>query len=183
MNEVETERLILRMWNDDDVDALFRSYGDPEVMKWIGSGEPVTKEVTADAIDRMRRHWEEHGYGMWAVVEKSSGDLIGRIGLMYHKDWPVGDHKIEVGWTLQRSAWGRGLATEGARAALDHGFDRLHLERIISITSEDNLASRRVMEKCGLSHRGRARWRGHDVIWYAIDRARRRAVGEQARSA
>ena len=77
---------------------------------------------------------------------------------------------MEVGWLLERSAWGRGLATEAALACVDHGLEQVGLERIISIARTDNLASRRVMEKAGLTHRGEAHRRGLDVVWYAIDR-------------
>ena len=97
--------------------------------------------------------------------------FIGFIGLMYHDGWPEGEHKTaEVGWRLSRAHWGRGLATEGALASVRYGFERLGLERIISITLPQNAASRRVMEKAGLTYRGETHWRGQDVIWYAIDR-------------
>jgi RimJ/RimL family protein N-acetyltransferase len=105
---------------------------------------------------------------MWAAEEKADGALIGRIGLLYYKDWPEGD-KTEVAWLLERSYWGRGLATEGALASLRYGFEKLGLERIISIALPRNIASRRVMEKAGLTFRGEIRWRGFDVVWYAAD--------------
>ncbi len=107
---------------------------------------------------------------MWAAEEKATGAVIGRIGLLYHDDWPVGEHKTEVGWLLDRSRWGKGLATEGALASIRYGFEELGLERIISIALPANLASRRVMEKAGLTLRGEARWRGFEVVWYGIDR-------------
>ena len=70
---------------------------------------------------------------MTEMEEKATGAFIGRIGLLYHEDWPEGEHKTEVGWLLERSFWGRGLATEGARVSVRHGFEKLELERIISI--------------------------------------------------
>jgi len=90
-------------------------------------------------------------------------------GLLYHADWPE-DHKTEVGWQIDRSRWGRGLATEGALASLRYGFEEARLERIISLAVPRNLASRRVMEKAGLSFRGERCWRDVDLVWYAIDR-------------
>ena len=93
------------------------------------------------------------------MEEKISGAFIGRIGLLYHEDWPEGEHKTEVGWLLDRAYWGQGLATEGARASLNYGFERQGLERIISIALPENSASRRVMEKCGLTLRGGTRWK------------------------
>ena len=87
--------------------------------------------------------------------------------MLYHHDWPEGEHKTEVGWQLDRSYWGRGFATEGALASLCYGFEELRLERIISITLPENLASRPVMERCELVLQGEAWWRGFDVVWYA----------------
>ena len=116
------------------------------------------------------RYWKERGFGLWAVEEKSSATFIGFIGLLYHEEWPEGEHKTEVGWRLDRSLWGRGLATEGARASLHYGFEELGLERIISIAVPENVASLRVMEKLGMTMGGETRFKGYDVVWYAVDR-------------
>jgi RimJ/RimL family protein N-acetyltransferase len=96
--------------------------------------------------------------------------LVGRIGLDELLDWP-GPHKVEVGWELHREFWGRGLATEGGRAGVRHGFEAVGLERIISATMATNAAPRRVMEKCGLRFQGELAMAGTTVAWYAIDRA------------
>lgn len=125
----------------------------------------MSREQTAGQVARLVRHWEERGYSHWVVEEKATGAFVGRIGLQYQDDWSEGEHKTEVGWLLGRSFWGRGFATEGALASLRYG-----LERIISITLPQNLASRRVMEKAGLTPRGETRWRGFDVVWYDIGR-------------
>ncbi len=101
---------------------------------------------------------------------RETGAFAGFVGLQHSEDWPEGEHKTEVGWRLDRSYWGQGLATEGALASLHYGFEDLGLERIISITLPENTASRRVMEKSGLSLRGEACWRGFDVVWYDISR-------------
>jgi RimJ/RimL family protein N-acetyltransferase len=169
MTEIETDRLLLRQWREGDLDAFARICAHPEVMRYMGRGT-MTREQTAASIERFVRHWEEHGYGLWAVEFKASGAFIGRIGLLYHEDWPEGERKTEVGWLLDRSFWGRRLATEGALASIRYGFKELELERIISIALPQNVTSRRVMEKLGMTLRGEIRWRGHDVVWYAIDR-------------
>jgi RimJ/RimL family protein N-acetyltransferase len=122
------------------------------------------------AIDRLRRQWERCGYGEWAVEEKATGELIGKIGLTHHPDWPAGDAKVEIGWTLAPRAWGRGFATEGARVALAHAFGELMLPRVISIARTDNHRSIRVMERLGLREQGYAHWRGSQMVWYAVDR-------------
>jgi RimJ/RimL family protein N-acetyltransferase len=168
VNELETARLLLRPWREEDLDAYARICSDPEVMRYMSS--TMTRDQAAQQMERWIRHWEERGFGLWAVEEKATRVFIGRIGLLYHDDWPEDEHKTEVGWLLDRSHWGRGLATEGALASLRYGFEELGLERIISITKPANLASRRVMEKAGLTYRGETRWRDMDVVWYAVDR-------------
>ncbi len=130
----------------------------------------ITREQTEEQMARFVYHWEERSFGLWAVEEKASGAFIGFIGLLDHGDWPEGEHKTEVGWRLDRSCWGRGLATEGALASLRYGFEKLRLERIISITLPQNLASQQVMETCRLALQGEVRWRGYEVVWYSIER-------------
>jgi RimJ/RimL family protein N-acetyltransferase len=168
VNELETSRLLLRSWREEDLNAYDRICADPEVMRYLSG--TMTRDHAAQQMERWMRHWEERGFGVWAAEEKVSDAFIGFIGLLYHEDWPEGKHKTEVGWRLDRSFWGRGLATEGARASLQHGFEALGLERVISIIHPKNVASRRVAEKAGLTLRGEARFKGFDVIWYAIDR-------------
>jgi ribosomal-protein-alanine N-acetyltransferase len=169
MVELESARLRLRQWREGDLDAYARICADPEVMRYMGSG-PLTRAETERRVKGIVRSWEERGFGLWAVEYKETGTFIGRIGLLYHEDWSEDEHKTEVGWLLDRSCWGKGLATEGATASVRYGFEGLGLERIISIALPQNVASRRVMEKTGLTLRGRTRWRGHDVVWYAVDR-------------
>jgi ribosomal-protein-alanine N-acetyltransferase len=118
---------------------------------------------------RSSRLWRDYGFGPWAAIEKVSGKWVGRIGLNLLADWPL-DDKWEVGWLLDRTYWGRGLATEGGQAGLRFGFEAAKLERIISVTVPDNIPSRRVMEKCGLTYQGELSWRESDVVWYAIGR-------------
>ena len=107
---------------------------------------------------------------MWAVEHKASGAFIGFVGLVYQDGWTEGEHNTEVGWRLDPAYWGEGLATEGAMASVRYGLGELGLERIISIIQPENLASRRVAEKAGLTLRGETCWRDNDVVWYAIDR-------------
>jgi ribosomal-protein-alanine N-acetyltransferase len=169
VTEIETDRLLLRHWREGDLDSYARICADQEVMRYMGRGT-MSREQTAESIERFVRHWKEHSYGLWAVEEKASGTFVGRIGLLYHEDWPEGEHKAEVAWLVDRAFWGRGFATEGALASLRYGFEELGLDRIISISLPENRASRRVMEKAGLTYQGETRWRGHDVVWYAVDR-------------
>ena len=183
MVEIETDRLLLRMWRDGDLGAYARICADGEVMRHLPGR--MTRRESEEQVARFVRHWEERGFGLWAVEHKAEGRFIGFVGLRRHDDWPEGDHKTEVGWRLDRAYWNGGLATEGARASLRHGFEVLGLERIISVTVPENAASRRVMEKAGLTPRGETRWRGFDVVWYAIDRrgSGRAASGDVPRAA
>ena len=165
---IETGRLLLREWRESDLDPYARMCSDPEVMRYLPG--VLDREGSEEQISGFVRHWEERGFGLWAVEHRATGTLIGFVGLLRQENWPEGEHKTEVGWRLDRSFWGRGLATEGARASLRYGFEDLGLDGIISITLPENAASRRVMEKAGLTFRGETRWRGYGVVWYAIDR-------------
>lgn len=133
---------------------------------------PATdREGTVRQVDMWMRRWQEDGVSHWAAVDLASGKLIGRIGLIRHHDWPIEPDPIEVGWTLHRDYWGRGLATEGGRASMEIWRDRLPDDRrLISITVPGNVRSRAVMERLGLTYRGTAYWKNLDVVWYAIDR-------------
>ena len=143
--ERETARLRLRRWRDEDVSTLARWNADPVVMRHMGRG-PMTLEESAAAFDRYRRHWDEHGFGVWAAELLATGELVGRIGLSYHRAWP-GDP--ELGWLIDPAHTGRGLATEGGAACVGYGFGSLGAHRLVSICTEENVESRRVMEKLG----------------------------------
>ena len=168
--ELETPRLRLRQWRLGDWTLLPRAYGDPEVARWIGT-DPSSPEWTAYAVGRMTSHWDLRGYGSWAVEERDSGEFVGRAGLSFQSDWPVGEDKVEVGWTLVREFWGRGYATEAALASLSYGFGDLELPRILSLTTPANARSRAVMERCGMKEVATATWRGLEHVCYAIDRS------------
>jgi RimJ/RimL family protein N-acetyltransferase len=171
MSAVETARLLLRPWQDDDLERLVALYGDPRVSRFLSvDGRPWPRERSVGAFEHFRGEWQERGFGPWAAIDKHTGRWLGQVGLNELPRWP-GSDKIEVGWDLHPSVWGRGLATEGARAALAYGFEVVGLERIISTARADNAASRRVMEKCGLVFQEEFTHKGALVAWYAIDRA------------
>jgi RimJ/RimL family protein N-acetyltransferase len=167
---VETEWLVLRPWRADDIEELLRLYTDPDVMRHISGGRPLSRERVEGSLERSMLQWRDKGYGPWIALDKASGTWLGEIGLNEIPDWP-GEHKVEVGWELHRAWWGRGLAPEGGRAALRFGFQDHRLERIISVTHPENVNSRRVMEKIGLTCQGELPFRTLTAVWYAIDRA------------
>jgi RimJ/RimL family protein N-acetyltransferase len=143
---IRTQRLLLRGWREEDLVPLARINADPVVGRFL-RGRPETWEETVDQIERTRRHWEQWGYGRWAVEHVLDGAFLGFIGFSHHRWYP---DEIEIGWRLDCAYWGRGLATEGAAAALRHGFTEPGFSRVISVIHRDNTASRRVAEKIGL---------------------------------
>jgi RimJ/RimL family protein N-acetyltransferase len=143
--ELETPRLRLRRWRDEDLATVARWNADPVVMRHMGRG-PMTLEESGAALARYRRHWDEHGFGLWAADLLATGELVGRIGLSYHRAWP-GDP--ELGWLIDPAHAGLGLATEGGAAGVEYGFATLGAQRLVSICTEENVESRRVMEKLG----------------------------------
>lgn len=151
VTEIRTERLLLRQWRDDDLDALAAIYADPEVMRYIRDGTVRTREETAEHLAGMRRDWAEHGFGLFAAELLATGELTGWIGLAVPHFLPEVMPAVEIGWRLGRPFWGAGLATEGARAALRFGLADRGLDRLVSIRHVDNTRSARVMEKIGLT--------------------------------
>jgi RimJ/RimL family protein N-acetyltransferase len=164
----ETAHLLLRPWRDEDSDELQRLFSDPEVR----GGRNLPPERVARLAEASARQWRDNGFGPWAAIDRTTGAWIGRIGLDELDNWP-GPDRIEVGFELHRRWWGRGLATEGAAAALELGFADHGLPRIISVTAAAHAAARRVMEKIGLAYQGTRHWMSPDVavVWYALDRA------------
>jgi RimJ/RimL family protein N-acetyltransferase len=146
--ELETARLRLRAWREEDLEPLARLNADPVVMRHMGRG-PMSLDETHAQLERFRSHWAEHDFGLWAVEDRGSGTFLGRVGLSYHAVWP---DDPEVGWFLDRRVWGQGLATEGGEAAVAYGFETLGADRLVSICIEQNHASRRVMDKLGFTY-------------------------------
>lgn len=165
--ELETERLKLRMWRESDIDAYAEMCADPTVMRYLGPGKVFTRADSWRSIAFFMGHWQMRGYGHWAVQEKASGHMIGRIGFMNPEGWPA----FEIGWTLARHVWGKGYATEGARTALQYAFNDLDQPHVISLIHPENTASMRVAERIGEKVEGRTKlldqW---DVLIYGIDR-------------
>jgi RimJ/RimL family protein N-acetyltransferase len=149
---LETERLLLRRFIESDVNVLFDLDGDPEVMRFITGGKPTPRDVIRNEIlPRFLRAYERfEGFGVWAAIEKSTGEFVGWFEFYPWKD--VGPEEVELGYRLRRSAWGKGYATEGSRALIRKGFTELGVQRVVAETMVVNTASRRVMEKAGLRY-------------------------------
>ena len=163
---LETERLVLRPFRDDDTDPLFELMQDPDVVRYIGDRRIPTRQECWRAIAAWIGHWVLRGYGLWAVDDRESGALVGRIGLINPVDWPG----PEIGYTVGKRWWGRGLATEGARAAMDWAFSTLDFDELISLIDPANTASIGVATKLGETPKGETDLWGHQVLVYAITR-------------
>lgn len=176
---VETARLLLRRLVPADLDAYYAQiHADPEVMRTLPPLRPLTREEFETRVPPiMIGHWERHGFGPWAVVDRADGRLLGHCGLRYWPDSP----DVEVLYALGRSAWGRGLATEGARASLRFGFETLGLDRIIAAAFVHNAASRRVIARLGLREERRFEFLGRPAVGYAITRAEHRPAPDAYR--
>lgn len=166
--ELDTPRLRLRPWGEQDLAPYAAIVGDPVVMEFMGSGPLSTGEAAAQ-VGRFALGTKVRGVYHHAAELKETGELIGRIGLFHHPSWP-GPDKVEVGWLLAREQWGKGLAAEGGQAALDHAFGTLGLPRVISFTIPRNLRSIAVMERLGMTLAGEETWSGLPHVWYAKDR-------------
>jgi RimJ/RimL family protein N-acetyltransferase len=166
MVRLETERLILRMWREeDDFEPYARMCADPEVMRFLG-GQTFSRMEAWRHMALLVGHWHLRGYGHWAVEEKASGQMIGRIGFLYPVGWP----DFEIGWTLAREHWGKGYAIEGARRALEYAFTELDREHVISLIHPENQGSIRVAERLGERVEGKAEMFGMELLVYGIDR-------------
>jgi RimJ/RimL family protein N-acetyltransferase len=149
--QVSTERLLLRPWDDDDLDELRAVFAKPEVW-WYPDKRGRGVEETRAFLARRIELWASRGWSHWAVVHRVHGRLIGFLGLEPPTFLPEVMPTVEVGWRLDPQYWGQGLATEGGRAALRFGFEVLGLDEIVSIYQPDNVASGRVMEHLGMRH-------------------------------
>lgn len=150
VGELETARLRLRRWRDDDLAPLASIYADPEVMRYIGDGSMRTWDETAEGLARMERDWDEHGYGMFALEPRERAELLGWVGLAVPNFLPEILPAVEIGWRLGRAFWGCGYATEAAREEARFAFDVVGLDRIVSVCHVDNHASAHVMTKIGM---------------------------------
>ena len=160
---IETSRLRLRPLRPDDLQDLHDVvFGDPAVT-WDGSAG--TLDETRRSLDAKLRHFEEHGFGMMAVVDRDDGALVGYAGLQRMEDGP----EVEIGYYLGRRAWGRGLATELAHALVDRAFNDLRLSRLVAVVRPENEASKRVLAKAGLHPEGLAHHYGADVELWSMD--------------
>jgi ribosomal-protein-alanine N-acetyltransferase len=156
MHELETARLHLRPLTRDDLMAHHHLVGSDPKVTW--HGKALTLEESQAALERRIRHWDKHGFGMWAVVEKESGSLLGHAGLQMLEH----TGEVEVAYYLGRPAWGKGIATEVGAACIRYGFETLGLRQIVAVVRPENSASQKVLSKLGFQYVQNAHHYGFD---------------------
>ena len=164
---LETERLVLRRITMADLDNMSRINGDAEVMRYIGDGSVWTRAQSEARIRRILTVYQIFpGLGLWIGEEKSTRRFVGAYALIYIPNTV----EVEVGYRLQKSAWGRGLATEGARALVRYGMFELGLDRVVGLTHPDNEASKQVLMKTGLQPRGLGRYYDKSLCYFVAEK-------------
>ena len=159
---LETERLILRKFDEGDIDAVYAMRSDSEVMRFIR--ESQNRQETINWLKLVSSHWEDEKIGFCAVIEKASGKLIGWCGLWRLKE----NGETEIGYAIAKEYWGKGFAVEAAGAFLEYGFNKLKLQSIVAVARPENRASRRVMEKLGMHYDYTGEFYGRQLVHYLI---------------
>jgi RimJ/RimL family protein N-acetyltransferase len=150
VTELRTPRLRLRAWRAEDREPFAAMNADPRVMEFYSA--PLSPAESDALVDRIGEHFAAHGFGLWAMEIPDVAPFGGYVGLAVPRFTAHFTPCVEIGWRLDASLWGRGYATEAARAVLAYGFETLGLDEIVSFTTEKNLRSRRVMERIGMTH-------------------------------
>jgi [ribosomal protein S5]-alanine N-acetyltransferase len=162
-----TKRLVFRLWQADDWIRFQPIATDPRVIRYVFPGGVPTDEEIRGHIDAARRRYADEGFCLWPLVYRANGDLIGFCGL----DHLWGGEEIEIGYWLDHTYWGQGLATEAAQAVMAYGFEELGLPRIVAVAHPENRASLRVLEKLGMVFERMAVHQGLEHVLYAKSRA------------
>ncbi len=162
-----TPRLLLRGFTEQDVKPLYHLLNGPDVLRYFPNPDPPTQERVQKMVSRLLDHWAERGYGLWAVELRETGQFLGRCGLQFISE----TSETEIDFIFDAAFWGRGLATEAARASLRFGFQELPVESIVGIVHPNNKASQRVLEKNGMQYTERREYFGMPCLRYAIERA------------
>lgn len=150
MTVTETERLILRRFTPEDAEDNYRIYNDPDNMRFMGRPPDSVESERQNIRRHIADYYDRHDFGLWAVVLKENGRLVGRCGLLYQQI--EGAQEVEVTYLIDSHYRGRGLATEAAREAVELGFERYKLPRLVAVINPENVASVRVAEKVGMKY-------------------------------
>ncbi|MBK8982605.1 MAG: GNAT family N-acetyltransferase [Ignavibacteria bacterium] len=146
MKIAETERLYAREYNESDMDKLTEICSDADVMRYIGKGGVMTSDQVQQMLKNNVKSYKENGYGMYAVINKTTGELTGQCGLNFIKSL----NEVEIAYLFEKGSWGKGYATEISKEVLNFGFSRIGLTKIIALAYPENIASIKVINKIGL---------------------------------
>lgn len=164
---IPTPRLVLRPFSEEDVEPMYCILKEDGVLRYFPRTDPPPRERVQKMILGLLQHWQERGYGLWAVESRWSGELMGRCGLQYLPD----TEEMEVDFILGKPFWGQGFATEAGRASVRYGFEELGVERVVGIVHLENRASQRVLEKLGMERLEQKPFFGMECYRYAIERS------------
>lgn len=166
--EIETERLLLRMYMQEELEIVYKMLADKDVTRFYPPGFSIKREDVLSSLPRRLKRWREQGFGQLGVFEKKSGKLTGYCGLQYFDSTP----EVEIFYGLFKEFWGKGYATEAAKAMLRFGFEETNLDKIAAGTHPDNFASQKILQKIGLEkHDGLKRFYNIDSVYFSIFRA------------
>lgn len=168
---LNTERLLLREMVASDLGSLHEVLSDAEAMRFYP--EPFDRSMSQAWVERNIQRYVKDGFGLWALVFQQSGELIGDCGLVLQS--LKGEEVVEIGYHVRRDLWGRGLATEAAKACCDYGFNQLGCTKLVSLIHPRNISSQRVAQKVGMSLRQTIEWQNKPVQIYEIRRSIKKA--------
>jgi [ribosomal protein S5]-alanine N-acetyltransferase len=163
---IETERLIFRRFTADDLPQLIEQRSDPDVNKYLGGPKRQNAEALEKRLQFYISCYDKFGFGSCAMLWKSTGEMIGAAGLQPLED----TGEIEIGYSIVKDFWGMGIGTEAARGWLDYGFRKAGLDRIVAVAIEENIASRRIMEKLGMRYETTEVHYDEPCAFYAISK-------------
>jgi RimJ/RimL family protein N-acetyltransferase len=165
--KIETERLLLRMYQPPELEIIYKMLTDKNVTRFYPPGFSITREDVLASLPRRLERWRERGFAQLGVFEKTNENLIGYCGLQYFDNTP----EVEIYYGFFKDAWGKGYATEAARAMLRFGFEETTLDKIVAGTHPDNIASQKVLQKIGLKkHVGLRKFYNIDSVYFSIFR-------------
>jgi [ribosomal protein S5]-alanine N-acetyltransferase len=163
---LQIDGFTMRPLQSMDLDALVAIWADPRVTRFLPSqGKPISRENAEKALQSFVAHWQQRGYGIWAIEESNSPPMIGYCGLRYLDEMD----EVEVLYGLAKAYWGRGIATQAARAAISYGFNVANLNKLIAMSLPENIDSRRVIEKAGLHYEKSIHMFNLDVLYYSAE--------------
>lgn len=168
---LNTERLLLREMVASDLGSLHEVLSDAEAMRFYP--EPFDRSMSQAWVERNIQRYVKDGFGLWALILQQSGELIGDCGLVIQS--LKGEEVVEIGYHVRRDLWGRGLATEAAKACCDYGFNQLGRTKLVSLIHPRNISSQRVAQKVGMSLRQTIEWQNKPVQIYEIRRSIKKA--------